>query len=270
MKVDWQTIRKTGQLQILNRTSLVLLAVVPVMAAFWTQAALYTGLENIFPKFPQVMALLFFAAVAIVLARLLFQIGCPEIVANETEAEYVASQKLAYELHPTSDPLDRAIEYLEQRELARNLVEVENENRLRWTFEVGQTELAIANQARQLHALQKEDTSLSATTINIHVGQIQLASLRKTRREIEEKYLGRSGAIFIQRLSLVELAAKERYAEEAGRKMTLVVVTLLLYVTAVVLVLWAVFIQAWAVARATGWVGANFLGTSIAKTESVL
>ncbi len=108
----WGTVRALGQLQILNRVSVVALIAVPVLAA------LTGALQEQFPKWPGLgtsPALLFFAAVFVTLGLLAYQVWSAEDVRKYDEDEFIdrAHRRYPEEATDRDDGLRRSIEHLE-------------------------------------------------------------------------------------------------------------------------------------------------------------
>lgn len=109
----WRTVRALGQLQILNRVSVVALIAVPVLAA------LTGALQVQFPQWPGLgtsPALLFFAAVFVTLGLLAYQVWSAEDVRKYDEDEFIdrAHRRYPEEATDRDDGLRRSIENLEE------------------------------------------------------------------------------------------------------------------------------------------------------------
>lgn len=108
----WHLVRALGQLQILNRISVVAIIAVPVLAA------LTAMLQAQFPEWPSLgksLALAFFAAVFVTFGLLVYQIFVPDSIRKHDEDEFIDlhHQRYPEDAKDRNDGLRRAIDHLE-------------------------------------------------------------------------------------------------------------------------------------------------------------
>jgi hypothetical protein len=110
--LTWRGVRSLGQLQILNRVSVVALVAVPSLAGLWE--VLGAHLPG-WPAMTPTLALAFFAAVAVTIGLLLYQLFVPAEVRSHDEDGFVEQMHKRYPEGQAdrNDGLRRAVEKLE-------------------------------------------------------------------------------------------------------------------------------------------------------------
>jgi hypothetical protein len=104
-RLDWRFVRSLGELQILTRVSYATLVIVPILAGVWTTLPLGEPASR---YLPHSWVFAFFAALAVTLGQVIYQLRAPEIVRHSTLDQYVRDATRQYADQPTSERLETA------------------------------------------------------------------------------------------------------------------------------------------------------------------
>src|SRR5262249_23927826 len=108
---DWRFVRSLGELQILTRVSYAMLVIVPMLAGVWT--ALPLG-EHRSHYLPHSWVFAFFAALAVTVAQVIYQLRAPEMVRHSTLDQFVRDARREYADQPTLERLEEADQALDR------------------------------------------------------------------------------------------------------------------------------------------------------------
>lgn len=90
---SWTTLKSMGELRVINNISYGSLLVVPALAAVWPGIRfLFSQIELDVPFLPLALVSAFFAALAVALAQIVYQVQCPRIVKLHDQIGYVVEQ----------------------------------------------------------------------------------------------------------------------------------------------------------------------------------
>jgi hypothetical protein len=103
VRLDWRFVRSLGELQILTRVSYAMLVIVPILAGVWT--ALPLG-EPPSRYLPHAWVFAFFAALAVTLGQVIYQLRAPEAVRHSTLDQYAREETRQYADQQTEARLD--------------------------------------------------------------------------------------------------------------------------------------------------------------------
>ncbi len=308
MRFTWAALRGLGTLHILNRASLVLVIVVPIMAALWplvplavgaTNASLalssatlergasdFRGLTSSLPAsspdsslkeaviiaqvlsrevgrelqalhhlriswngaLPGELALLFFASLAALLARTLYEAACPKNVQAHAIGEYVGMIKRQYLSAPSDLHVLAALEAVSRATPKDSRVVEEHEWRATIQLDVDET-------ARRLRDTAEHAKQLAASGASDRAAAI-LRKEDRLRRKAERLASGTNHlhpAAVGRHLALIELEARNAYVADAQRRPLLLWLTTALYTAAIVSLLTVFARQARDVAYAAQW-----------------
>jgi hypothetical protein len=258
---DWRVVRGIGQLQLLNRASMFLVVFVPILAALWLQVQ-----QSLRPPIdpaillPESFALLFFASLAVLLARTMFQLGCPETVVNLSLVDYVRIKKREYSEAPSLNAVSEAVALLKKLGIASELLIQEEREQTSTEDEVASLRSRLMGVDGQIDVVSlKRLASSDQVDWDARFGS-DLANLRSHSRDLrdqlrrsEEKDRGDRGPSFRRKMAIVETSARQSYIAEAHRSMPIMTICALLYATSIVLILKVIVGQASAVAASAGW-----------------
>lgn len=316
--LDWRLVRGLGQLHILNRASLILVIIVPILADIWPTVrhtmAWYDGtltqiqeslgqIVNHLPErrlrassdgsnastsseygitqgvrdelhrltihiedlrlqashLPTSLALLFFASLAVLLGRTIFQLRCPDTVREFQLDDYVRERKREYSESPSLRSVTQAMDYLDQLSIEADLIAEEREVERA-------TDLEMIDLQERLKRAEDEYRELKVHLANVKdkndrdIGSRRLQGLldearqwRDDLRRLVESDRGDRGPDFRRRMSLIELSAAQLYLQEARRTRVAMLLCGICYVIAIVLIIDVFELQALAVAKEVDW-----------------
>lgn len=313
---SWASVRWIAQFQLLNRTSILLLAIVPAIAAVWPvvpyAVASYNGslsqaefvlerlravvddsvpvgragvltqqidsvvgsskwrhdaakvvasqvafLEHIRTQaeghLPLTFALLFFAALAALAGRTIFDLAAPDIVKRWSSEAYAMARKAEFVHSPTESAIVGALQdLLNDQDSARQRGEEERFLDAR-SRELASLHSAVDEaEAVRVARLKQADESglrepLATASELVSVWQARLS------RALQDDG-GASGPVLRRRIGLIERAAVLQYQREDRKRCLGAWLALACYALAAGLITVAVYRQAREVAIATGWV----------------
>ena len=315
---DWRLVRGLGRLHILNRTSVLLVVLVPILVSLWpvvqhaltwydgTIASIQTRVERLAGAlksnpsqdqangsastfgvitgkvqsellalqkqltevrlrsealFPESLALLFFASLAVLLGQATFQLGCPDTVKDVRADEFIRDRKREYAEAPSTSAVDRAIGHLEELGVTSILAAEEREEKISLEKEESQLQERIfdaeAEYRKILDSRPRATPGSEVTAEYNRVARDAAENVRIRREEygrFKERDRGDRGPEFRRRMALIELSATHAYATEAKRARPAMVLCALLYAAALWLLGSVIAKQSLAVARAAGWI----------------
>jgi hypothetical protein len=317
--LDWRLVRGLGQLHILNRTSLFLVIIVPILAAVWPVVqhtlAWYDGtLTNIQAKLEQISeslegdqekrlalagsktpnyspvttttavrdeiqqltkhigdlrlrssshlptswALLFFASLAVLAGRTIFQLGCPDTIREFQLDDYVRERKREYSEAPSVSAVTQAMYHLEQLSIAEDLIAEERKVEQESDFEMLDLQQRIKRANEEYQQLKTQMTTIidegdQDLSFKLRNLADEAREWRNDLRRLVESDRGDRGPDFRRRMSLIDLSAAQLYLHEARRARFAMLLCGVCYVIAIVLIGDVFEQQARAVAMAVDW-----------------
>jgi hypothetical protein len=247
----WSTVRALGQLQILNRVSIVALIAVPVLAS------LTAVLQDQFDEWPLLgnsLALAFFASVFITLGLLLYQIFASDHIRKHDEDEFVDRQHQRYpeEAKDRDDGLRRAIEHLEEiakRRPDRHPNFVSHHGDTIWIPPRDQIDWFEDWTAPPKEDEQPDDKKSSEEDTQRAVEPAEVAKHTESPQR-----MGMVPGAERRRITIEE-GAKAEYWLKSREKVGMAWASLALYIIGICCLLVILWIQARAVSKAAGWWG---------------
>jgi hypothetical protein len=97
-RLDWRFVRSLGELQILTRVSYAALLIVPILPLGELQSH----------HLPHSWVFGFFAALAVTLGQVLYQLRAPDVVRHSTFEQFVRDARREYADQPTRERLEAA------------------------------------------------------------------------------------------------------------------------------------------------------------------
>lgn len=202
------------------------------------------------PAMPWTLAATFFAALAVVLGHVVYQINAPEPVRRMAWDAFVISRKEDFAKHPTEDAMDRAQRFLGTRQGRRLMLSTGYEadeilSRLEYQSDE-ERKVYIAGMPREqvISLMVWIDSNLSSAPKD-HQQKI---------REIARKLIGipSEDAQYEQfkRMTIIERGARAEYLQHAGKAPGSIILTVFLYGIALWIIAAVIKVQAVSVADA--------------------
>lgn len=212
---------------------------------------------------PWTWAATFFASLLAVLAHLLYQMSCPEIIRRFTFDEYIKDKKEDYSKHPSESTLELAKDALSSKE-GRNEIDKEtkkdlvlftklvddikdNENKNKPLHEIDiATSLTIPELLSVQRYIQKDSLSYTDSP--------EILELVKNALEINSQKVG-ADIDFVKHknMAVIENAAKVEYLTQGSKKKAAAYITIILYVVAVYIIGEIILVQSSSVFKMAGW-----------------
>jgi hypothetical protein len=274
---NWQLVRGIGQLHLLNRASMFLLAFVPILAAIWptVRKVLEPALGHT-TYLPASWAHLFAAALATMLGRTVFQLACPEVVKDFSLTDYVHSKKREYSDAPSLSAVNEAMLVLESSKAHEELIHEERETESEMAGQIR----AIKEQLDQLGAermelknkqperkssvrVRSDDEGFSPKMYSssdddefreqLRMLNSDSQRLHDRLRDLEAQDRGDRGPAFRRKMALVENAARHSYRQVAEKGLPSMLLCAAAYAIAIALILLVIWHQSKSIALAAGW-----------------
>lgn len=244
-------------------------------------------------RLPEVWGLLFFASLAVLIGRTIFQLRCPEVVRDFPATYYIREKRREYAEAPSVSALHDAMEFLQARRIRLDLIQ-----EVRETEEAAEAELrnlkeklfaaekgpAIAdlmaseletfkeqqfdleekfrdevapsaqkNILDQMEANKKEQDDLTAQIRQYRDLVRQIPGLRDEVRRQTERDRGDHGPDFRRKMALIELSAQYHYAEAKEKFRISMLICALAYLIAITMIFQVFWDQGIEVATKVGW-----------------
>jgi hypothetical protein len=212
------------------------------------------------PSLPWTWAATFFASLLAVLAHLLYQMSCPDIIRRFTFDEYIKDRKEDYSKHPSESTLELAKDVLSSKEgkdkemknglaifskLVDNIKDNNNKDKPLNQIDIV-TSLSIPELLSVQSYIQKDSLSYTDSP--------ETLELVKNAIEINSKQVG-ADIDFIkhQNMAVIDNAAKAEYLTEGDKNRIPAYITIILYVIAIWIIGEIILIQSSSVFNMAGW-----------------
>jgi len=203
---------------------------------------------------PWTWAIAFFAALLVVVAQTWYQLRAPEIVREQSLERFVLDRKDDFSEHPTEVALERAEEYARPRDskslklqadyikgILRDLAFADEPGRQRIVADLDRPRIKLMIQLNSGFAMRKEIGDKSHEVDSL---------LKKAELDIKE---GRNSAVIQREMTLIERGAIIEYMVFARKNPISIIMTLILYLSSIVLISSIVWVQSRAIVNLAGW-----------------
>jgi hypothetical protein len=104
---SWESLKSAGEIRIVNSISYGSLFLVPALAAVWPGVRfLLAQISVAMPLIPVALVIAFFASLSVVLAQIVYQVRCPQIVKGYNKIRYIVEQVAIQNSLKSKDALD--------------------------------------------------------------------------------------------------------------------------------------------------------------------
>lgn len=270
-QLDWRIVRGIGRLEILNRASMLLIVIVPFLSAIWSAVPDVLNPANL----PNSLAFLFFASLAVLVGRTIYQINCPPDVKDESEDDYILRKKREFIESPSDSAISNAINIIESDSSDTDWVSIYRDNESNFDSKVKdlegrrknlEVELEEINEQRDAlrpkryedkeidenveRNLDNQNASLKSREQSIYH---QLTEVRKQQENLDKKKFGDHDQSLSGKMTLIEISAKIRYQRESGKRIIWMRICALAYSIGVGLIFIVILNQSLSVADSAGW-----------------